>query len=175
MLTELLHDLGRTNGPIGRRESLGSPSAVNGSQGGCPRPDGMSVELLCNKGDRLLAPATSGQTDGSALLTRIATLTDLTTETALLPSELVRDPPRSYQVECFVAAALASTIVYLPTGAGKTLIAAMLISLMHQLNPTKTCLFLVNRVPLAFQQAEYLLAQTRLETLVSCGMRRVKR
>jgi superfamily II helicase len=83
--------------------------------------------------------------------------------------ELVHDKPRPYQIECFVHAALRNTIVYLPTGAGKTLIAAMLASFMHRLNPTKTVLFVVERVPLAFQQGQYFSEQTSLNVLIACG------
>ncbi len=77
--------------------------------------------------------------------------------------------PRSYQVEAFVAAALSQTIVYLPTGAGKTLVAAMMASAMHRLNPSRIILFVVDRVPLAYQQAAYLAAQTGLRTRPICG------
>lgn len=84
--------------------------------------------------------------------------------------DLVRDRPRSYQLECFVAAAQHNTIVYLPTGAGKTLIAALLASLMNQLNPTRTILFIVDRVPLVFQQSQYIADQTRLVTSSVCGI-----
>jgi len=84
--------------------------------------------------------------------------------------DLSSSKPRSYQVECFTAASVQNTILYLPTGAGKTLIAAMLISFMHQLNPSKTIFFIVDRVPLAFQQGQYIVEQTGLNVLVACGI-----
>lgn len=83
--------------------------------------------------------------------------------------ELSLQRPRPYQIECFLAAALRNSIVYLPTGAGKTLVAAMLISLYHKLNPQKVAILIVDRVPLAHQQGSYLLQQTNLNTLIACG------
>lgn len=83
--------------------------------------------------------------------------------------ELTVDRPRDYQMECFVQAALQNLIVYLPTGAGKTMVASMLIGLLHRLNPFKTALFIVHRVSLAFQQAQYIKEQTGLNVLVACG------
>lgn len=85
--------------------------------------------------------------------------------------ELTLDKPRSYQIECFVQAALQNSIIYLPTGAGKTLIASMMAAFMNRLNPTKVVLFVVHRVSLAFQQAQYIKDQTGLEVLVACGTR----
>lgn len=79
------------------------------------------------------------------------------------------DKPRPYQIECFTAATQQNTIVYLPTGAGKTLIAAMTMSLMNRLNPNKTIFFVTDRVPLVFQQGQYIIEQTNLNTLIACG------
>ncbi len=83
--------------------------------------------------------------------------------------ELIVDKPRSYQIECFIHASLQNTIIYLPTGAGKTLVAALLTALMHNLNPYKSVLFVVHRVSLAFQQAQYIKDQTGLDVLTACG------
>ena len=88
----------------------------------------------------------------------------------VLWQDLSSSRPRSYQVECFTAASLQNTILYLPTGAGKTLIAAMLIQFMHKLNPEKMAFFVVDRVPLAFQQGQYIGEQTGLSVLVACGI-----
>jgi len=83
--------------------------------------------------------------------------------------ELCLDKPRSYQIECFIHAALQNSIVYLPTGAGKTLVASMMTALMHKLNPFKTVVFVVHRVSLAFQQGQYIKDQTGLHVLIACG------
>lgn len=85
--------------------------------------------------------------------------------------ELTIETPRPYQIEEFVMAAQRNSIVYLPTGAGKTLIAAMLISFMHKLNPSKKIYFVVDRVPLTFQQGQYLSKQTNLNILIACGIK----
>lgn len=87
------------------------------------------------------------------------------------PLSLSHLEPRPYQIECLVAASKRNTILYLPTGAGKTLVAAMLIKLIHLLNYSnqKIVIFVVDRVPLAYQQASFIQSQTGLKTLVVCG------
>lgn len=72
------------------------------------------------------------------------------------------------QVELFQAALRENIIVYLPTGAGKTFIAAMLIREKH-VEVTKSLtqggkrtVFLVPTVALAIQQAAYLKRHTHL-------------
>jgi hypothetical protein len=84
-------------------------------------------------------------------------------------SELVEDTPRTYQIELFNSALFSNTIVYLPTGAGKTLPAAMLAAYMKKINPKKKVLFVCDRVPLVFQQASYLRYQTGLLVGEFCG------
>ena len=77
--------------------------------------------------------------------------------------------PRDYQRELFLSAMRGNTLVYLPTGSGKTLIAAMVMSCMKKLNPSKVMVFLVDRVPLAYQQSEKIKSQLTgltVETLV---------
>lgn len=83
--------------------------------------------------------------------------------------ELSLDKPRPYQIESFAACSQKNTILYLPTGAGKTLVAVMMISLLHKLNPAKTIFFVVDRVPLVFQQGQYITDQTHLNILIACG------
>lgn len=83
--------------------------------------------------------------------------------------DLTLDKPRPYQIECFVQAAMANTIVYLPTGAGKTMVAAMMTAMMYRLNPMKQVVMVVHRVSLGFQQAQYLKDQTGLDVLIACG------
>ncbi|XP_022778050.1 uncharacterized protein LOC111319571, partial [Stylophora pistillata] len=72
---------------------------------------------------------------------------------------LTRQEPRDYQRELFLSAMRGNTLVYLPTGSGKTLIAAMVMSCMKKLNPSKVMVFLVDRVPLAHQQRDYTKSQ----------------
>ena len=79
-------------------------------------------------------------------------------------NSLVKDKPRSYQIECFCAAAMFSSIVQIPTGAGKTHISAMLTALYKRLNPNRMVWFLTDRIPLVFQQARYIEDQTSFDS-----------
>jgi len=81
---------------------------------------------------------------------------NLTTEEIL---SFTKDPPREYQRELFLQALRENTLVYLPTGSGKTLIAAMVLSCMKKLNPDKLMVFLVDRIPLVYQQSDYIKSQ----------------
>ncbi len=76
--------------------------------------------------------------------------------------ELIRQIPRTYQTELYACIMNQNSIVYLPTGSGKTLIAAMVTAHMKKLNPNKKVFFVCDRVPLVFQQANYLRTQTGL-------------
>ncbi|XP_044182237.1 uncharacterized protein LOC114966062 isoform X2 [Acropora millepora] len=69
---------------------------------------------------------------------------------------LTKDSPREYQKELFLQALRRNTMVYLPTGSGKTLIAAMVLNCMKKLNPDKLMVFLVDRIPLVYQQSDYI-------------------
>lgn len=77
--------------------------------------------------------------------------------------------PRNYQVELYKQCMKENTICCLPTGTGKTLIACMIIKKMMELNPLKKILFLVDRIPLVFQQSEVIKKQTGLSVLPVCG------
>ncbi|XP_077992351.1 antiviral innate immune response receptor RIG-I-like [Glandiceps talaboti] len=72
------------------------------------------------------------------------------------PHELTQKDPRSYQVELYEKAIQEDSIVFLPTGTGKTLIAAMVVSHMLQQNPKRQIVFLVDRVLLVIQQSKVL-------------------
>ena len=107
---------------------------------------------------------------------------------------LISDMPRTYQVEIYVASLVANTVCYLPTGSGKTMVAAMVAAFMHKTNPKKKIFFVCDRIPLVFQQvrclyikiikinflsifilinkASYLRAQTGLTVGEFCGENR---
>jgi hypothetical protein len=81
----------------------------------------------------------------------------------------VGDMPREYQIELYVCALLENSVIYLPTGAGKTMIAAMICAYMKKINPEKRIFFVTDRIPLVFQQASYLRLQTGLTVGEFCG------
>jgi ERCC4-related helicase len=85
-------------------------------------------------------------------------------------NKLVKDTPREYQNELFRKAMGGNAIVYLPTGSGKTLVASMVINAMLKLNPGKMAAFLVHRIPLVYQQSQYLKKQNpRLRVEILAG------
>ena len=69
-------------------------------------------------------------------------------------TELANTPPRAYQSELFrlVMESERNSLVYLPTGLGKTLVAAMVLQRLLQLNPERQAFFLVETNALAIQQ-----------------------
>jgi len=75
------------------------------------------------------------------------------THTSQEIDSLTRQDLRDYQRELFY------TLVFLPTGSGKTLLAAMALSCMKKLNPDKLMVFLVHRIPLVYQQSDYIKSQ----------------
>ena len=79
--------------------------------------------------------------------------------------------PRQYQIEAYVEVLQRNLVAVIKTGAGKTLIASMFLAKMCSLNPKKMGLFIVDRVPLAFQQAEALRKDTKLRVLSSSGVK----
>lgn len=62
--------------------------------------------------------------------------------------------PRPYQMELFrtVLVCKRNSLVYLPTGLGKTLVAGMVLQKLLQLNPERQAYFLVETNALALQQ-----------------------
>ncbi|KAI9283954.1 hypothetical protein BC943DRAFT_294415 [Umbelopsis sp. AD052] len=85
--------------------------------------------------------------------------------------------PREYQMELFEKAKKENIIAVLDTGSGKTLIAVMLIKEMEMIEKleretrkkTKFTVFLVNRVPLVFQQKEVIAINSDLKVSHLCG------
>ncbi|XP_076280664.1 endoribonuclease Dcr-2 isoform X2 [Lasioglossum baleicum] len=79
--------------------------------------------------------------------------------------------PRPYQIDLYEVALKQNTIIYLPTGCGKTFIAVMLIKQLSAAirrpysEGRKHTVFLVNTVPLVLQQCQYIRRMSGL----SCG------
>ncbi|KAI6649482.1 RNA-dependent RNA polymerase 1-like [Oopsacas minuta] len=70
--------------------------------------------------------------------------------------------PRDYQITAYLEALQRDLILVLPTGCGKTLVASMVAAKMKMLNPNHMILFLVDRIPLVFQQGESISIATHL-------------
>lgn len=73
-----------------------------------------------------------------------------------------------FQKEIFCRCMRQSSIIFLPTGAGKTVIAAALSSYKVTLQPSKKIIFVVNRIPLVSQQAN-VLGRFGLRVAQVCG------
>ncbi|KAI6646460.1 RNA-dependent RNA polymerase 1-like [Oopsacas minuta] len=91
----------------------------------------------------------------------------------ILKSDLI---PKDYQTIAYIEALQRDFILVLPTGYGKTLVASMAAARMKQLNPNHMVLFIVERVPLVFQQGEAISIDTHLNvcTLTSETNTRLK-
>lgn len=76
---------------------------------------------------------------------------------------------RSYQKQAYVECLLQNTVLVMPTGTGKTLVAALVMHCFCQLNPNRTAVMVVDRVPLVFQQKEALTRDTGMRVLGLCG------
>ncbi|PAA88896.1 hypothetical protein BOX15_Mlig000965g3 [Macrostomum lignano] len=77
--------------------------------------------------------------------------------------------PRRYQLEAFAESLQRNLVLVMPTGSGKTLVAALLLARMKILNPSLMGALLVERVPLVFQQAQSLELDTGLRVAALCG------
>ena len=84
---------------------------------------------------------------------------DVTRLTRERVNNLTQHAPRDYQMELFEHALYGNSLVFLPTGSGKTLVAAMVLSCMKRLNPKKLMVFITDRVPLVYQQSDYIRSQ----------------
>ncbi|KAG2374777.1 hypothetical protein C9374_010521 [Naegleria lovaniensis] len=82
---------------------------------------------------------------------------------------IVRSTIRNYQAEMYFQALFQNSLIALPTGMGKTLIAILLMKKMWELNPQKLIAFVVTKIPLAFQQCEYIELETGIPCQVLCS------
>ncbi|CAM9196053.1 unnamed protein product, partial [Ectocarpus sp. 12 AP-2014] len=84
--------------------------------------------------------------------------------------DLTRSTPRGYQEELFDAVmdCERNSLVYLPTGLGKTLVAAMVIKQMLDWNPERQAYFLVETTALAMQQT------TRLQNELGATVKKIE-
>ena len=82
--------------------------------------------------------------------------------------------PRDYQIQAFVEGLQRNIVVVLNTGAGKTLVASMILAKMCKLNPKRMGLMLVDRVPLVFQQGDAIAEDTNLSVMSLCGENKTK-
>ena len=81
-----------------------------------------------------------------------------------LPPTLECSDVRGYQAEMYYQCLLGNAIISLPTGLGKTLVAILLMKKYHEMNEGKKLVgFVVNRIPLAFQQSSYFERETQIE------------
>eukprot|EP00752_Nemacystus_decipiens_P002257 g2138.t1 len=87
---------------------------------------------------------------------------------------LTRSTPRGYQEELFsaVMGSERNSMVYLPTGLGKTLVACMVLRRLLDLNPGRQAYFLVETTALAMQQTTQLQNELRgrVEMLVGSSL-----
>ncbi|KAL1220325.1 Endoribonuclease Dicer-like protein [Cardamine amara subsp. amara] len=87
--------------------------------------------------------------------------------------KVVEEQARRYQLDVLEQAKAKNTIAFLETGAGKTLIAILLIKSVHKdlmsQNRKMLSVFLVPKVPLVYQQAEVIRNQTCFQVGHYCG------
>lgn len=80
----------------------------------------------------------------------------VTVDQNFMPILNTKTSPYGYQIELYTKAMKMDGVCFLPTGTGKTLVSALVIAHMLQLNPNRQVIFLVDRVLLVLQQSDYL-------------------
>jgi hypothetical protein len=68
--------------------------------------------------------------------------------------------PRQYQLQAYIEAILQDLVLVMPTGSGKTFVAILLITRLRIMNPKKLAVFVVDRIPLVYQQASAMRCYT---------------
>ena len=76
---------------------------------------------------------------------------------------------RDSQIQAFVEGLQKSIVVVLNRGAGKTLVASMILAKLCKLNANGMGLMLVDRVPRVFQQGDAIADNTNLSAMSFCG------
>ncbi|XP_058753395.1 endoribonuclease Dicer homolog 1-like [Vicia villosa] len=98
---------------------------------------------------------------------------DKNTEQVSKEKVVPEEKARQYQLDVLEQAKSRNTIAFLETGAGKTLIAVLLIKSIHetlnQQNKKMLAVFLVPKVPLVYQQAEVIRERTGYQVGHYCG------
>jgi len=77
--------------------------------------------------------------------------------------------PTNTQLEAYIEALLRDLIIVMPTGTGKTFVASLLLHRMTKLNRQRLAVFIVDRIPLVFQQATVIEDDTGLSVCRLCG------
>jgi RNA-dependent RNA polymerase len=77
--------------------------------------------------------------------------------------------PRAEQLKAFALTLRCNSIIVLPTGAGKTLIASLTIARFAQLNPELMTAMIVDRIPLVHQQAHSICRDVSLRVFPLCS------
>ncbi|CAD7695530.1 unnamed protein product [Ostreobium quekettii] len=124
------------------------------------------LQELCQAGVAELVSIAEGRPSAtdpkvSIVLADPESLTDDTLQ------QLAKFELRDYQLEMTRVALKANSLICLPTGSGKTLIAAAVMHAMLRLNPQKMAVFVVNNVALVEQQARQLRQQIPHATVIA--------
>jgi hypothetical protein len=85
--------------------------------------------------------------------------------------------PRPYQYQAFIESSLQDLVLVMPTGTGKTFVAIMLIARLRAMNPRRLAVFVVDRIPLVYQQASAIHTYTNGQVRVCelCSENKTKR
>jgi len=83
--------------------------------------------------------------------------------------------PRLAQVQAYIETLLRNCNVVMPTGSGKTLFGSMVIGRYLSMNPARIAVMVVDRIPLVFQQAQAIEADTGLRVARLCSENKTRR